>query len=161
MNVDHEVALLVDELNRFGGKVKFGTLCTDERCADMFEALGGTLKAAKKRKVISYDSELLLQGAHDDVEIVLLQPNAGLSNDSPQKQQDPQPPAQQQQPQKPETQSASAEEPPSEKPPAEQPDAIPSDSKADEGAVQESAKETKEADADADDDAAAAPVAAQ
>jgi hypothetical protein len=48
----------------FGGKVKFGTLCTDERCADIFEALGGTLKAAKKRKVIAYDSELLLQGTH-------------------------------------------------------------------------------------------------
>ena len=26
------------------------------------EALGGTLKAAKKRKLIDYDSELLLQG---------------------------------------------------------------------------------------------------
>lgn len=36
------------------------------------EALVGTLKAAKKRKVISYDSELLLQGVHDDVDIVLL-----------------------------------------------------------------------------------------
>lgn len=77
MNVDREVALLVEELQRFGGRVKFGTLCTDERCANVFEALGGTLRAAKKRKVITYDSELLLQGAHDDVDIVLLQPSSG------------------------------------------------------------------------------------
>lgn len=32
----------------------------------------GTLKAAKKRKVVIYDSELLLQGVHDNVDIVLL-----------------------------------------------------------------------------------------
>jgi hypothetical protein len=37
------------------------------------EALVGTLKAAKKRKVVRYDSELLLQGVHDNVDIVLLQ----------------------------------------------------------------------------------------
>ena len=36
------------------------------------EALAGTLKAAKRRKVITYNSELLLQGAHDNVDIVLL-----------------------------------------------------------------------------------------
>jgi hypothetical protein len=37
------------------------------------EALVGTLRAAKKRGVVSYKSEMLLQGAHDDVDIVLLQ----------------------------------------------------------------------------------------
>jgi hypothetical protein len=37
------------------------------------EALVGTLKAAKKRKVVRYDSELLLQGVHDNVNVVLLQ----------------------------------------------------------------------------------------
>ena len=52
-------------LCRFGGSVKFGTLCRDERCSDLFEALGGTLKAAKKRKIVAYDSELLLQGHCD------------------------------------------------------------------------------------------------
>lgn len=31
-------------------------------CAFAVEALGGTLKAAKKRKLVGYDSELLLQG---------------------------------------------------------------------------------------------------
>lgn len=53
--------------------VKFGVLFNDDRCANIFEALVGTLKAAKKRKVISFQSELLLQGVHDDVDIVLLQ----------------------------------------------------------------------------------------
>jgi hypothetical protein len=31
--------------------VKFGVLFADERCANIFEALVGTLRAAKKRKV--------------------------------------------------------------------------------------------------------------
>lgn len=52
--------------------VTFGVLFNDDRCANIFEALVGTLKAAKKRNVISYKSELLLQGVHDDVEITLL-----------------------------------------------------------------------------------------
>jgi hypothetical protein len=32
----------------------------------------GTLKAAKKRKLIYFEGELLLQGVHDKVDIVLL-----------------------------------------------------------------------------------------
>lgn len=79
MNVDHEVNLLVEEIRRLGeenasGKmsVKFGVLFSDDKCANIFEALVGTLKAAKKRKVVDYNSELLLQGVHDDVDIILL-----------------------------------------------------------------------------------------
>jgi hypothetical protein len=45
------------------------------------EALVGTLKAAKKRKVIAYNSELLLQGPHDNVDIVLLQVFATVTSD--------------------------------------------------------------------------------
>lgn len=52
-------------------KVTFGTLFHDDRCANIFEALVGTLRAAKKRKVVAYDGELLLQGVHDNVEITL------------------------------------------------------------------------------------------
>ncbi|XP_020791910.1 costars family protein ABRACL [Boleophthalmus pectinirostris] len=80
MNVDHEVKLLVEEIQRLGQmnangqmSVKFGVLFSDDRCANIFEALVGTLKAAKKRKVVSYEGELLLQGVHDNVEIILLQ----------------------------------------------------------------------------------------
>lgn len=53
--------------------VKFGVLFQDDRCANLFEALVGTLKAAKRRKIVAYTGELLLQGVHDDVDIVLLQ----------------------------------------------------------------------------------------
>ncbi|KAG8011519.1 Costars family protein ABRACL [Nibea albiflora] len=80
MNVEHEIKLLVEEIQRLGTKnadgqtsVKFGVLFSDDRCANIFEALVGTLKAAKKRKIVSYQGELLLQGVHDDVEVVLLQ----------------------------------------------------------------------------------------
>ncbi|XP_029281562.1 costars family protein ABRACL [Cottoperca gobio] len=80
MNVDHEVKLLVKEIQRLGTKdadgqttVTFGVLFNDDQCANIFEALVGTLKAAKKRKVVKYESELLLQGVHDNVQIVLLQ----------------------------------------------------------------------------------------
>ena len=52
--------------------VKFGVLFADDRCANIFEALVGTLKAAKKRKILTYQGELLLQGVHDDVDITLI-----------------------------------------------------------------------------------------
>ncbi|KAM4681078.1 costars family protein ABRACL isoform 1-T1 [Amazona ochrocephala] len=80
MNVEHEVGLLVEEIRRLGTRnadgqvsVKFGVLFADEKCANLFEALVGTLKAAKRRKIITYQGELLLQGVHDDVDIMLLQ----------------------------------------------------------------------------------------
>lgn len=80
MNVDHEVSLLVEEIHRLGtrgddGKlsVKFGVLFNDDKCANLFEALVGTLKAAKRRKILTYNGELLLQGVHDNTEIVLLE----------------------------------------------------------------------------------------
>ena len=110
---EHEIELLKGEIKRLGkeveGKwvVKFGVIVKDERCVtlllrvrvlangkkgrcgDLFEALVGTLKAAKKRKVhfeqgfedrsaralvqiIDYKSELLLSPTHDAVDIVLL-----------------------------------------------------------------------------------------
>ena len=79
MNVAHEVELLVGEMKRLGspnadGKiaVTFGTLFSDDKCANLFEALVGTLRAAKRKKIVTYDGELLLQGVHDSVQIVLL-----------------------------------------------------------------------------------------
>ncbi|PWS22515.1 hypothetical protein DKP78_17985, partial [Enterococcus faecium] len=72
MNVEHEVSLLVEEIQRLGtenadGKisVKFGVLFNDEKCANLFEALVGTLRAAKRKKKITFQGELLLQGVHD------------------------------------------------------------------------------------------------
>ncbi|XP_061668044.1 costars family protein ABRACL isoform X2 [Syngnathoides biaculeatus] len=80
MNVAHEVNLLVGEIERLGTRnadgqtsVKFGVLFNDDRCANIFEALVGTLRAAKRKKIVTFDGELLLQGVHDNVDIVLLQ----------------------------------------------------------------------------------------
>uniref|UniRef100_A0A8C6R1K2 Costars family protein ABRACL n=2 Tax=Nannospalax galili TaxID=1026970 RepID=A0A8C6R1K2_NANGA len=80
MNVDHDVNLLVEETHRLGSKnadgklsVKFGVPVQDDRCANLFEALIGTLKAAKQREIVTHPGELLLQGVHDDVDIVFLQ----------------------------------------------------------------------------------------
>lgn len=77
--MEHEVKLLIEEIKRLGspneeGKisVRFGVLFSDEKCANLFEALVGTLRAAKRKKIIQYEGEMLLQGAHDNVPIVLL-----------------------------------------------------------------------------------------
>lgn len=79
MNVGHEIQLLVEEIKRLGAPnadgqlvVKFGVLFSDDRCANLFEALVGTLRAAKRKKLITYEGELLLQGVHDQVDITLL-----------------------------------------------------------------------------------------
>jgi hypothetical protein len=39
--------------------------------ANVFEALVGTLRAAKKRKVVHFDGEVLLSPTHDKVSVVL------------------------------------------------------------------------------------------
>ncbi|XP_078437270.1 costars family protein [Wolffia australiana] len=82
MNVDEEIEKLRQEITRLGQpqpdgswKVKFGVLFNDDRCANIFEALLGTLRAAKRRKLITFDGELLLQGVHDNVEITLVSPS--------------------------------------------------------------------------------------
>ncbi|WAR05229.1 ABRAL-like protein [Mya arenaria] len=79
MNVEHEVKLLIKEIQRLGKQgddelysVTFGVLFADEQCANIFEALVGTLRAAKRKKVVTYEGELLLQGVHDNVPIKLL-----------------------------------------------------------------------------------------
>ena len=82
-NVDEEIDLLVGHIKRLGRQesdnfqVTFkvrphntGCRCynhlhkelfDDEQVANSLESLAGTLKAAKKRKIISYGPELLLQ----------------------------------------------------------------------------------------------------
>lgn len=59
--------------------VKFGVLFNDDQCANLFEALVGTLKAAKRKKIIAFEGELLLQGVHDNVDVILLQDWIGRS----------------------------------------------------------------------------------
>jgi len=77
--VDHEVLLLQQTIVKLGAPnadgrmaVSFGVLFAETQ--DVFEALAGTLKAAKKAGVVAYASPLLLKGTHDKVDIVLLVP---------------------------------------------------------------------------------------
>lgn len=79
MDVDSEIKVLVEEIGRLGEKqesgrmgVKFATLFDDERCLQLFEALVGTLRAAKRKKVITFEGEMLLKGVHDDTVIEVL-----------------------------------------------------------------------------------------
>ncbi|CAM9619689.1 unnamed protein product [Hapterophycus canaliculatus] len=54
--------------------VSFGKLFDDEEGQQFFEAIVGTLRAAKKRGVVDFKGQMLLKGAHDDVIITLLKP---------------------------------------------------------------------------------------
>eukprot|EP00842_Homolaphlyctis_polyrhiza_P005075 jgi/Hompol1/5569/HPOL_000421-RA len=79
LDVTDEIQKLIGEIKRLGSQgadgrwsVKYGVLVKDDRVANIFEALVGTLRAAKKRKIVQYDGELLLQGVHDNVDIVVL-----------------------------------------------------------------------------------------
>jgi hypothetical protein len=74
--VAHEVALLQQAVKRLGEKnadgkfqCSYGKLFDETQ--DVFEALMGTLKAAKKQGAVSFQGQILLKGAHDKVPIVL------------------------------------------------------------------------------------------
>mmetsp|Transcript_1201 Transcript_1201/g.1509 ORF Transcript_1201/g.1509 Transcript_1201/m.1509 type:complete len:108 (+) Transcript_1201:40-363(+) len=87
--VDLEVGYLQLELMRLGADrssegvlacATFAELMDCPRCEQIFEALVGTLRAAKKRKVITYEGQMLLKGVSDNVQVKLLQPPpAGLA----------------------------------------------------------------------------------
>lgn len=62
-----------NDVDVFYTQVKFGVLFKDETCANTFEALNGTLRAAKKRKKLTFQGDMLLQGVSDDVDITLLE----------------------------------------------------------------------------------------
>lgn len=78
MNVEEECKQLIIAIERTGkeeGRTKsctFGKLFKDDLVQQEFEALNGTLRASKKRKMITFEGEMLLQGAHDDVVIEIL-----------------------------------------------------------------------------------------
>ncbi|CAI9546343.1 unnamed protein product [Staurois parvus] len=68
MNVDHEVSLLVEKIHRLGTrdqdgklKVKFGVLFNDDQCANLVEAMVGTLKASKRKKIKSPSTKGMLR----------------------------------------------------------------------------------------------------
>jgi len=45
----------------------FGSLFDDEQAQNYYEALAGTLKAAKKKNLVQFDSPILLKGIHDKI----------------------------------------------------------------------------------------------
>jgi len=80
--VDKEVSLLQHTIAKYGLKddagrfyVPFGQLYTDTQ--DIFEALAGTLKTAKKRGLVEYSAPILLKGPSDKVAITLLKEAEG------------------------------------------------------------------------------------
>ena len=68
VTVERECVEIQQDIKRLGeikdGKytVKFGILYDDDKVQQYYEALVGTLKAAKKRGIISFESQLLLKG---------------------------------------------------------------------------------------------------
>lgn len=76
MRMNNEIQQLLKDINRIGQpgepSVAFGKLFDDEKVANYYEALAGTLKAAKKKKIISYDGQFLLKGMSDNVVISII-----------------------------------------------------------------------------------------
>jgi len=74
-----QIAKLIEMIKVYGVRdedtditsIKFKVLF--DETADVFDALSGICKTAKKYKVIAYEAEQLWQGRHDDTDIVLLQ----------------------------------------------------------------------------------------
>jgi Costars len=74
--LDAEMQQLLKDIRRIGepGKpeVTFGELFDDDQVANFYEALVGTLKAAKKKGLIKYDGQVLLKGMSDQVVISII-----------------------------------------------------------------------------------------
>lgn len=68
-----ELAQLTKDISRLGtnGTVPFGTLFDDPEVEQYYEALVGTLKAAKREGLVTFEGQMLLKGAHDAVPITL------------------------------------------------------------------------------------------
>jgi len=76
IRLNEEIEHLLIDIERIGeaGKpyVNFGELFDDDDVANYYEALVGTLKAAKKKKLINYDGQILLKGVSDKVVVKIL-----------------------------------------------------------------------------------------
>lgn len=74
--VNSEIAHLISDIRRINPKgsqyCKFGELFTDPIVEQYYEALVGTMKAAKKRGLITFPGQILLFPMHNSVEISIL-----------------------------------------------------------------------------------------
>ena len=72
--VDRECLEIQKDIKRLGvekdGKysVEFGVLFDDDKVQQFYEALVGTLKAAKKRGILTFKSPILLKGKYQQNE---------------------------------------------------------------------------------------------
>jgi len=78
-NPDDDIKHLIQDMKRIGTKQDDGTYKTtfiqlfkDPIVEQHFESLFGTMKAARKKGIINFKGELLLQGRDNNVEITLL-----------------------------------------------------------------------------------------
>ena len=71
-----EMQQLLTDIKRIGESgepyVEFGDLFDDEEVANYYEALVGTLKAAKKKGLINYEGQFLLKGFTNKVIISIV-----------------------------------------------------------------------------------------
>mmetsp|Transcript_17432 Transcript_17432/g.28309 ORF Transcript_17432/g.28309 Transcript_17432/m.28309 type:complete len:114 (-) Transcript_17432:343-684(-) len=74
--INKELKSLVKDIWRVGDPAKpqvpFGQLFDDDDVQQHYEGLAATLKAAKKRGIVTYKSPILLKGAHDKVMVNLV-----------------------------------------------------------------------------------------
>jgi len=93
VEVDEPTALCqaITRISGGGTSVTFGQLFEDDDVQQQFEALLGTLKAARKRKMLTFEGDLLLSGQHDNV-VVSLIGEAAEPSEAPAKVE-PEPPA--------------------------------------------------------------------
>ena len=70
------------DIKRLGAKndkgqycVTYGVLFDDAKTQQFYEAIVGTLKAARSRQLIDWKGQMLLKGPHDKVVITLLVDN--------------------------------------------------------------------------------------
>jgi hypothetical protein len=74
--MNDEIQQLLTDIKRIGESdkpyVEFGELFDDEEVANYYEALVGTLRGAKKKKLIEYEGQFLLKGFSDKVIISII-----------------------------------------------------------------------------------------
>jgi hypothetical protein len=82
-DVDHEISILTERMKTLcqdgpaadgSYTVKYGVIFKDDFLAGKLEALAGTMRSAKRKKIITFAGELLMQGVHDNVDVTLLPP---------------------------------------------------------------------------------------
>ena len=75
MEVEKEIEILVEAIKKVGSEAD-GTVCATfgqiyDETVDTLEALNGTLRAAKKKNIVSFEKQMLLKGVDDAASITL------------------------------------------------------------------------------------------